>query len=1081
MSNKQQKLCGETFLTDKNENSSMSYSEELESISNAKGVGPSSLENFEKAGLTDPGEIGKMSAKEIEEKVEGVGYKTAVKILKELEKQGYRQKDIEQENREKLIALLEELFEFDKKDRDFGVYRLMNQKRDEVEKFLYNELLQTVEEELKEFKQVDEKELEKEREKIRKNLGSSAIKPNGDIKEDYKDAPIVKDYLELRKSDEKTPENIKAEIYNSVYKFFNRYYESGDFITRRYRSNREPKYCAPYEGGTGKKSHWGTKNQYYAKTSENFSRFSFNHKRYKYKFITENTETLVKEKVDGDYFVMQKTENITVDRENKEIIIVFGRHGLTEEELDRADISTETRKKQDKLLNQFHRELTKFLSSNNIEFSSEEIDSKLEEYTERNTSDFFIHKNLKKFLTEELKQYINGEVRAFDPMNEVPNDDLTQKKAFVINNICAEIISFLSNIEDFKKKVFTKKKFIKKSKNLVPVGEIDSKYYEKIINNENQIEEWAKLYDIDSENIDINLLDKEPYCRMMVNTNLYKEKLIKEQPKNKLIRGENYQALNLLQEKYKNSIKCIYIDPPYNTGNPNFPYKDDHKRPTWLSLMYDRLRLARELLTEDGIIFISIDKNENFNLRDLCNNIFEEENMLEELIWITGKGDNVSRFSNEHEYVLAFSSDKSKLEQFKGEEQEVNLRMTKNRKNSDRKLELKFPAGTRFEGEDEVFTGTLFKDKQEPIEIVSEEMRFEDGELAEDVVLKAEWTMHKRAQKWFNGNKNLTDNKGQPIIEFYFDEKGKPRCKKEKNTRNPSTVLDVDAGTKQGETILNNVVKGGADKLNYPKPPELIRYLCNLVVEDGDTVLDFFAGSGTTAQAVQEINREEDKEINYILVEMMRESYNIVKERTKKIAFSNNWENGKPKIDYDTSLDSFNREKIDLPGSVQCLSLESYEEALDAIEFEEEQSSLSDYKDYFINYLFNFETDSPSNLLDLDNLSIPKQYKLKLCSQEDINIDVMKTFNYLIGLEDIEVNNKMISGTEYTIYRGKMGGESTLIIWRHKKNVEFEKEREEIEYSEFSNVYINGDSCIPNARMIQPVFKNKMFEGDKNE
>lgn len=241
---------------------------------------------------------------------------------------------------------------------------------------------------------------------------------------------------------------------------------------------------------------------------------------------------------------------------------------------------------------------------------------------------------------------------------------------------------------------------------------------------------------------------------------------------NLYIEGDNLEVLKLLQESYLGKVKMIYIDPPYNTGN-DFIYNDDFKvsseeyadesgevdeegnrmfkntdsngrfHSDWCSMIYSRLMLARNLLSEDGLIFISIDDNEVENLTSICNEVFGETNALTPFVWLLPRGINAGIIARAHEYILVYGKNLSNRGSFNRVSDEVEYSIERcNKKIDNRHPEstITFPAGVPYEGKDQTLEGTI--EGSERIRIIGK-MIFKDGKLAEPVTLSAGWTMKK--------------------------------------------------------------------------------------------------------------------------------------------------------------------------------------------------------------------------------------------------------------------------------------------------------------------------------------------------
>lgn len=363
---------------------------------------------------------------------------------------------------------------------------------------------------------------------------------------------------------------------------------------------------------------------------------------------------------------------------------------------------------------------------------------------------------------------------------------------------------------------------------------------------------------------------------------------------NLYIEGDNLEVLKLLQESYLNKIKCIYIDPPYNTGK-DFIYKDDFKESTeeyleesgqvdeegnrlfqntesngrfhsdWLTMMYSRLKIARNLLREDGVIFISIDDNEMSNLRRIADEIFNNSNFIAELVWDLGTGTQAGHFTRSHEYILVYAKNKSKLPNFSGGDGIIEHSALKKIGPKNPASTFEFPKGTRFDAPDGTeLTGTW--GESEKTTLISGRMISDNGRLKENVILEAGWAMKEQMKSWFSG-KETFDSKGQKVIEFYFNRNGILKYKKERSVINPSTVIKDVGSTKVGTEMVKNLLNFSGAFI-FPKPINLILFLIRLVTRNGDIILDFFSGSATTAHAVMQLNAEDGGNRKYIMVQL---------------------------------------------------------------------------------------------------------------------------------------------------------------------------------------------------------------------
>jgi len=377
---------------------------------------------------------------------------------------------------------------------------------------------------------------------------------------------------------------------------------------------------------------------------------------------------------------------------------------------------------------------------------------------------------------------------------------------------------------------------------------------------------------------------------------LQKESVNWETTQNLIIEGDNLEVLKLFQKSYGGKVKLIYIDPPYNTGN-DFVYPDNFQdniknylevtgqvaggqkissnteasgrfHTDWLNMMYPRLKLARNLLREDGVIFVSIDDNEEATLRILLDEVFGEENRLSTLVWHLSTGPTAGHFLRSHETILCYARDKAAVPNFvwRGGG-EVTASALKRISAANPASDIQFTAGMEIEGGgNHQFPKEVGSTITQTV--VKGSFKFRDGKLVAPVTLRAGWAMKTQIESWLSG-KETFDTQGQRVVRFFFSRTGLLMYQKERSVQRPRTVLIDVASTADGSV---DVEKCGFSKgvFHFPKPVSLIGGLIRWVTDPqaNDIILDFFAGSGTTAHAVMSENRDDAGNRHFVLVQL---------------------------------------------------------------------------------------------------------------------------------------------------------------------------------------------------------------------
>lgn len=539
-----------------------------------------------------------------------------------------------------------------------------------------------------------------------------------------------------------------------------------------------------------------------------------------------------------------------------------------------------------------------------------------------------------------------------------------------------------------------------------------------------------------------------------------------------LINSENFQALELLQEKYRETVKCVYIDPPYNTGSDNsFSYKDNYQHSSWASMMNDRSSLIRNMMSMLSTLWVSTDDGEYANLKQNLDNVFAPENFVSDIIWNSRKSvSNDALVSGAINHTTVFSKNMDLLKankvDFKVEANEEGFINPDNDPNGPWKLDPMDAPGIRVNlsyGITNPQTGQTFYPPQGRC------WRFEE----KDVLRLME------EGRILFGRKGTT----KPAFKRY---KSEALAKGDTIT----SLWDDVKTTAEGTKLLLNIFGSSLPKEFIdgikPKPVEFVNKIVNVSTKDDGVVMDCFCGSGTTGHAAIIQNRK-GKKHKYILCDVNYYFDILPKPRIEKVIYSEDWKDGKP---------------VSRKGISQCfkyIRLEQYEDTLNnlqpknqRLDFDNENGKGDFEETYFLRYML--DTETKGDLFNLEWFKNPFAMSIKTTKDNelvDTHVDMVETFNYLIGL-NVETLRYPKDG--YCVVEGTthIGNERTLVIWRNCNKVSnedlnefFRKQAYCTTDSEFDKIYVNGDNTLPNIKtdeehwkvvLIEEEFKKRMFE-----
>lgn len=418
---------------------------------------------------------------------------------------------------------------------------------------------------------------------------------------------------------------------------------------------------------------------------------------------------------------------------------------------------------------------------------------------------------------------------------------------------------------------------------------------------------------------------------------------------NLIIKGNNLLALHSLKKQFAGKVKLIYIDPPYNTGNDGFKYNDNFNHSTWLTFMKNRLEVARELLRDDGVIFVSCDDSEQAYLKVLMDDIFNRENFINNIIWHKkrGKDNSAKYFSITHENLIVFGKQKKSLEILRTELDESTKKAYKNQNNDPRGAYRALGIWSRQQGGSE-FEYTTNKGKN---------------------YSKRLWLVNKETMKKLDDDDRLIENEDKLYYKKFLSEN---------SGSIPETIWKDTSNNANAKDEIKSLF--GDAVFVTPKPEPLLEKILLISTQPNDIVLDYHLGSWTTAAVAHKMGRK------YIGIEQMDYVETIAVERLKKvingeqggISKSVNWQGGEDFIYFELAKwNETAKENI-----LDCKSLEELIKFFDAM-----------YERYFLNYNLKIKEFREKVIKEEEfkNLSLDEQKKIFITMLDNNQMYVNKT------------------------------------------------------------------------------------------
>jgi adenine-specific DNA-methyltransferase len=1014
---------------------------------------------------------------------------------------------------QKLRSKLSELFQLDAAaELDFGIYRILNARRVEISEFL-DSLEGQVDRILAEAMGSGAGEARAELAKAEADLRAMGL-------DDAALAAVPK-IRELRgkiATGASDPTALSHEIFSHLATFFSRYYQDGDFISlRRYKKDT---YAIPYEGEEVK-LHWANADQYYIKSSETLRDYAFRLGPAPKGDKPDTRPTVIFKLVEADIekdnakavagqerrFMFQGV----VESASKDHLIL----GFAYLPLGKAEKQTALNEAAAKAILTEHAKgaFTDLAAKDPTYTGSQKggrsiLAKHLAEYTGRNTFDYFVHKDLGGFLRRELDFYVKNEVLHLDDLDEAPeaNWNETRAKLKALRSIAAKVIRFLAHLEDFQKKLWLKKKFVTACDYVVTLDRIPEELYPEIAACDAQREEWVRLFAIDEIQADlgrtgysvpvtVEFLKENQFLPVVSSLfplrirDLLMEASLQAgmELNGLLLQADNLQAMRLVRAQFGGKISGAYLDPPYNTegdrASGKFIYKDGYDHSTWLSLINDRVTEARNLLSSNAAVWMSIDDNECHKGMMLLQGILGKASLNSDIAVVNnlkGRNDR-SCIATSHEHLLLFvvgdfetlglplsdgNRDQYDLADENGEP--YLLRDLRKRGGPDKRADrpkMWFPIYYCENSQ----KCSLTRKSDRDVEITPKLSDGSDG--------RWRWGIDRVAAKidHIHARQNPRSKEWSVSHRVYLN-----TSDGERRTKPKSVWLSPDYSSDVARRTMLAAIPNAP--LEFPKAVRFLEDICWMTLDDGESLLDIFAGSGTTGHAVINLNREDGGDRKYILIEMGEHFDTVLVPRLKKAIYSKDWKDGKPQS-----------RNTGVSHCFKILRLESYEDTLNnlrlhrtrAQELALETMAPEASEEYRLGYMLDLEANGSQSLLNVSAFTDPWNYTMEIATgtageTKTTKVDLVETFNWLLGLTVLAQGH---GGGVQWVEGTNPEGDKVLVLWRNTTEVDADalndwckKQKISVLDGEFGLIYVNGDHHLENLRREDQTWKVRLTD-----
>jgi adenine-specific DNA-methyltransferase len=728
--------------------------------------------------------------------------------------------------------------------------------------------------------------------------------------------------------------DFREELFDKLYTFFQRYFSESGSIYFRYTPLHQNVYEKVYTDDRDVILFWKTHMLYYVKTDRIF--------------------TSLNVEVDGVKFFFDASKmTLKKSNEKREVIYTFRKFQPGDSTLV-FDVAYSEKGKTTKM-----DDILKEIKKAEIKMDDETLTKAFRVFEKQCEVDFFINKDARAFLQEQFNLWMYQYL--FDGQNVWSVERLAQLQ--VLKAIAYKVIDFISQFEDELVKIWNKPKFVRNSHYVLTLDKlVDSPVFEKILAHANlpkQVQEWHDLGMTDEDFQPAMLTQKDlvgellypQYKFLPIDTKYFTDLEIEilalfddidTALDGWLVHSENYQALNSLSKKYKYKIKCIYIDPPYNADGSEILYVNTYRSASWITIIENRINfVSNYLLTDESALVIAVDDFEMANVVELLKNKFPDYDVNVIVVNHHPQGSPKANLSRTHEYAILVTPKNTDFVR-------VPRKLDKS---NERSFMRSGTARNNYRyGRPNSFYALLVDAKTGEIKGIEKPPDENDNDYPRDKTDEGYIRIYpfdgkNQERVWRKSYSSAVRAIRKGIVVGHLGKKGPTIMELVSIERVKATSNWFDskynAGT-HGTALLTDYFNQ-SNTFAYPKSLNSVTDIVDAIVyDDNDAIVfDFFAGSGTTAHSVMMMNREDDEnKRKYILVELGEHFNTVILPRIKKVAYSDQWKDGK--ANGGKGMSHF----------VKYYDLEQYEDVLRRVHYADADLFFNPYEDPYHSYVF---------------------------------------------------------------------------------------------------------------------------------